>query len=596
MSNRINEDKIAVRNAIDHACRYLLAENVEEFIIAPVIITFVIGEEMYKVANASLKDAFATSFKISPNVFDIKINDAGLESSDIVSSIAEILSSLDEQGKNYSDLRIAFIGFMDDPFFASENSAVIDSIRGAFAQLSDYGTNVKKTSFYGLFRQKKMGETNYAHAFEFINYGKDIWNNIYHMEIKFFANDITPYSQLIAINIISDDYDMVQKRDVDEYCWKSLYLSCLKMPEFITARVLREINMSQINGDNFDNERWSINIKKGFNQILDVLYQKDEFNCEQYVPLCFYDSSAVETAQTKHRSVRKISREEQPCYSQIVKDESTFDCLLDEIYGKIELDENKYEAIIEQILSSDTCIDPDTNKITEYLLNALNQTLADYNNQKAKVKQSINNGSLNQVEDYLKKTYEEKRFLFITDKKIEIINAIINQIKNSDILVRAVGRISKTNKAYTDILNELIINEYGGTLETFDIPALPKFNVNKPIVNILQDLNKELLRKIVCDKESVYQKLQSFLGAKYCNMSEKHRLGEVNGEYNNPGQIISTLLMVPSLKNDENLQTLINKHGGLNIAVNELYRENTFYILSSREYLSDRYIIRYGRG
>ena len=53
-----------VRSEIDAVCKDLLMENVDEYISAPVILTFFLGEETYDVVNASLKDAFTTSFKL----------------------------------------------------------------------------------------------------------------------------------------------------------------------------------------------------------------------------------------------------------------------------------------------------------------------------------------------------------------------------------------------------------------------------------------------------------------------------------------------------------------------------------------------------
>src|SRR5699024_10277313 len=95
-----------VRSEIDAVCKDLLMENVDEYISALVILTFFLGEETYDVVNASLKDAFTTSFKIVPNVYDICIPDAKIDSAFITDKVVDSIRSLYDQGKDYSDLRI----------------------------------------------------------------------------------------------------------------------------------------------------------------------------------------------------------------------------------------------------------------------------------------------------------------------------------------------------------------------------------------------------------------------------------------------------------------------------------------------------------
>lgn len=128
-----------VRSEIDAVCKDLLMENVDEYISAPVILTFFLGEETYDVVNASLKDAFTTSFKIVPNVYDICIPDAKIDSVFITDKVVDSIRSLYDQGKDYSDLRIAFIGLMDAPFFDESSLGLIATIRESLALLSDYG-------------------------------------------------------------------------------------------------------------------------------------------------------------------------------------------------------------------------------------------------------------------------------------------------------------------------------------------------------------------------------------------------------------------------------------------------------------------------
>ena len=130
----------------------------------------------------------------------------------------------------------------------------------------------------------------------------------------------------------------------------------------------------------------------------------------------------------------------------------------------------------------------------------------------------------------------------------------------------------------------------------FDVPNLSEFKVNQPAGEILKEMDRNLLYQIMSDENIVYQKLQEFLGGIAANVAGRHNLGEINGEYNQIEPVISALLMIPSLGRDPEIMEMVNRFGGLYIKTSELYRENTFYIISSREYASDKYIIRYERG
>lgn len=597
MDSRITNTEI--KNEIDAVCKDLLMENVGEYISAPVILALFLGRETYDVVNASLKDAFTTSFKIEPNVYDICISDTETSSSFIVEKTVDAIRSLYDQGKDYSDLRIAFIGLMDDPFFNKDSLALVPAVRDALDQLSNYGISLNQTSFYGLFRQSKMRDTNYQYAFAFVNAGKDIWQNIYHIEAAIFARDTHLYAQLAAINILSDTYSMHQEVGGTEYRWKSLYLHYLKMPELIVTRVLREIYAGQVSGRNLDYEKWGENIKEELNKMLEQLYEKPEYDCEQYIPLCFYEYPEERPVERRGFFGRRAAEPSILVYTRIIKDQSSFDQLLEEIYGGISLTEEDYEEIIEKIISSATSIDQDSNKIAQFVSDTLNVMLEEYKTRmenlkvKARLEEETPSG---QASPYLKKTYETRKKIFFIKKKIQIIEELIAQLASGGALSRTIREIIRKNRQYTDILDELSKNEYGGTLRHFDVPNLSEFKVNQPAGEILKEMDRNLLYQIMSDENIVHQKLQEFLGGIAANVAGRHNLGEINGEYNQIEPVISALLMIPSLGKDPEIMEMVNRFGGLYIKTSELYRENTFYIISSREYASDKYIIRYERG
>lgn len=592
--NMINNENI--KSEIDSLCKNLLMENVNEFINTPVILAFYLGEETYDVVNASLKDAFTTSFKIEPSVYDILISDPQTDGNYINEKVIEAIQTVVDQGKSYEDLRIVFIGLMDDPVLCGENAGLVPTIREAFEQLSSYGMSLKKTSFYGIFRQSKMKE-DYGAAFQFINEGKDIWKNIYHIEMTVFTRTIHLYTQLIAINVFSDDYSMTQDMNAEEYGWKSIYLHYLRVPELIITRVVREIYSNQINGKNIDYDEWADNIKKELGKIFNDLYSRSEYDCDQFIPLNYYENAAP--AQTKGFLFKKAQTAAAPVYSEVIKDKISLMQILDQLYGEITLKEKDYSGILEQIISSATSIDNDHNKISQFVRKILNGMVYEYENHlenlktKVRLSQEISSGD---VGAYIRSEYEKKKMLLITQKKIEIINSLITQLSNGTSLSSTISDICQKNKKYTDILDELSKNEYGGTLEHFHIQNLPNFQVNQSIREILQNLDKDMLHRIMNDQQTINDKLEQFLTTTDNSLGNKHNLGQINSSYNTLEQISAAVLMTPVQGENPEIQSMVSKYPSMYIKTNGLYRGNTFYIISGRKYSSDRYIVRYKRG
>ncbi len=596
----MNKEQItnaAIRCEIDAVCNDLLMETVDEYINAPVILALFLGQETYDVVSASLKDAFTTSFKIEPHVFEICLSDTEIGSGKITEQVVDAIRFLYEQGKDYSDLRIAVIGLMDDPFFSADSPEMADCIGESLVQLGNYGVGVTKTAFYGLFRQSRMNGTNYQYAFDFVKRGKEIWKNIYHIEIAIFARDVHLYTQLIAVNIISDSYTMVQQAGED-YHWKSLYLHYLKVPELIITRTLREIYAAQVSGRNLDYEKWGKGIREELNRMLDGLYDRPEYDCEQYIPLCYCESPEKDGVEKKKGFLRRTRGTEPTTFGRVILNPGSFESLLNELYGKVRLDE-EYDQIIEAIVSSATSVDQDTGKIARFILDTLDSLVDEYgmrlDNLKARVRQE-DGISVGHTSDYLKQAYQTEKKLYLLRKKTEIIQELTRRISSGSTLSRVIREVIRKNREYTNVLDELSKNEYGGNLEHFAVSSLPEFKVNQPAGEILKELDKEMLRGIIGDKDIVHQKLRTFLAGVSTTVANKHNLGEINGIYNRIEPVTSVLLMTPSLGLDPEIVAMTGGTGAMYIRTGDLYRENTFYIISGREYLSDQYIVRYKRG
>lgn len=593
-----------IKAEIDALCKDLLMSNVSEYISVPVVLMVYLGEKTYNVVNASLKDAFTTSFKVEPDVYDIRIDDSQVTSEKIVEDMVAAIRSVNEQGRNFDDLRITFVTLMDDSLYASECIGLAATIRDALGRLSSFGIGTNKVSLYGIFQQREL-QTNYVNAFKFVNEGKNIWKNIYHMETLIFDMDIHKYTKLIAINNMCDEYMMTQNAEDDEYQWKSILLHYLKVPELIVAKVLRKIYANQISGQNLDLEEWEENVGAELESVFSQLFTKEEHRCEQYIPLCYYEEREPETKKSGFLGGLFGRKEQdlQPEYTNIIFDENSIVQLLDELYGSIQLGEADYHSIMEGIISSASAIDNNHNNISQSVRRFLNKKATELEQQleNRRSREKFQEDDKYNATAHIQNVYGQKKGNLILEKKIELTKALVEQVSNGRFLSQLIQDICMKNREYTDALDRLSKNEYGGTLEheNVNMAVLPNFKVNQSVREVLSGIGMDTLNQIINDEDTIYNNLIQFLNHTMTNttgVSNRHSLGEVNGTYNTLEPVNSALLLTPAQENEERMQTLLKNFPGIYTKSNSMYRENTFYMISSRIYSSDRYIVRYKRG
>ena len=96
--------------------------------------------------------------------------------------------------------------------------------------------------------------------------------------------------------------------------------------------------------------------------------------------------------------------------------------------GKINIQEDDYEQLIEEIISSATSIDKDSNKIAQFVIHTMEVILDEYRvrmenlKSKARMNEEL---APDQIKVFLKKGYEMKKKLFLIGKKTEIIEELI---------------------------------------------------------------------------------------------------------------------------------------------------------------------------
>jgi len=145
-----------MKTDIDALCKDLMMDKLDGFVSVPVVLMVYLGEETYQVANASIKDAFATSFKIEPNVYDIKIDNNSISSGELLQKIIDAITAHKSLGKTCDDIRISFVSLMDDSFYQNADEQLVANVRTALGDFQNFKLGTPQVSFYGIFRQSKM--------------------------------------------------------------------------------------------------------------------------------------------------------------------------------------------------------------------------------------------------------------------------------------------------------------------------------------------------------------------------------------------------------------------------------------------------------
>lgn len=592
MDNNIAQTKENIKNEINSFCNGFLNARYAGFVNAPVVMAIYLGKDTYDRVNASLKDAFTISFNIKPSLYEIQIS-SEIHKREFVETFKQNITEVSRQGKKYDDIRIIFVAMMDDPFFEEVDDQLIAEIGDAFSELDNFGLDVNKKAFYGLFDQNKT-DKNYQYAYQFIEKGKDIWKNIYHIEIPFVAQDVAKEAELIALNLVRDDYQMRQDES-DGYSWSSLCLHYLKISEFITCRLLKEIYIRQVDGNHIDTN----DLNQGINQALENFFKQylsvSDNKSYLYVPLTF--QNVTEPKKTKGFFGRK-KQNIQPVYNHVLKSEGVIKDLVKQIFENICFDESQYAEMIEKIITSSTSLDANSVYIGQEIINVLEKRIENIDQQQEQMsKRFVSHTNIMYVNKYLKDEYDYYLNFYKFDKEREIIQHIIEIISNENNLKLAIDDIVKKNHQYANILDELTLSEYGGTLDELQVKNLPVFQVNQSVKDILDNIDSQFIADIVDDHQSLIERLKLFLNHTLLQeVQNKHNLGVVHNNFTDIQPINSFILLTPQLNSDNDISVLLQDYLHLLTNVNDIFRDNSFFIISSRNYNSDQYIVKYKRG
>lgn len=219
------------------------------------------------------------------------------------------------------------------------------------------------------------------------------------------------------------------------------------------------------------------------------------------------------------------------------------------------------------------------NSNQEDMEGAYKKQLASQKNQNLEIKNETD------LEKYLKREYQDKKEKFLVQEKIRLLREIKKLLKEQG-LNSILESIRKENDDYQNVLRELS-GEYGGTPEQQTVPNVSEqITVNEPVEFVLRKLQMDLN---ILDAEM----LRQFLNRVTEIMPHKHLLGRINDQYRDLEEITVKLLLQPEMIGNPTIVGIINNWP---VSTNALYRNNTFYVISSRRYTSELAINDYSRG
>lgn len=553
------------------------------------VLTIYIGKDSEMLMKELLNEAFSTSFTTNPYILEMSLESLEIEEKEF----QERLTTVIREASDLSNLRLVFITLMDDPVFTDSSCAFVGNIDRTFQKLRKMGIALQNVALYGLFRAEKVLDHDYKNAFDFVREGKGIWKNIFHAEVPINAESLKAYADLIAVHCIAHQYDMSQNADRNEYAWQSIYLHCLKVPEFLITRVLHRIYASQITRGKIERDELDKRINNTLNEAFSRIFGDELSGCEQFIPLNYQADLPVQSRGgfwpfgNRPKTV--------PVYSlaDIAKEKGALASLASLAFEDKILEKNEYDRIIESIITNSNMVNEDLSTISEAIDQVLKTIEDNYRERKAITLNRYYTEEKADIDEVLSFSFSKEKERAIFDKKIEMISELRKRLKSNETIGRVVKDIVKRNDELLDILEDLSINTYGGTLGELKLKEIPKFKVNLSIEEVLAKLSQNWLAGVIKDKDLVMQQLNAFLAREIARLNNKHCLGEIGPEFTQLEPISTVMLMPPALGADKEYQKVVEEAGCLYIRKDAIFRESTFYMLSSRKYSSEKYIRRY---
>lgn len=327
---------------------------------------------------------------------------------------------------------------------------------------------------------------------------------------------------------------------------------------------------------------------------LTCLYDRQEYDAgyEQYLPISL---KCERTAAGLERRPRfKLSNflrsqgmgEQHSIHVNVIEETISYKQLLEEISKSIRVHRTDCKELLKSIITSYESVNMNRDIMEQCIGKALEDMEGAYKKQLASQKnQNLEIKNETDLEKYLKREYQDKKEKFLVQEKIRLLREIKKLLKEQG-LNSILESIRKENDDYQNVLRELS-GEYGGTPEQQTVPNVSEqITVNEPVEFVLRKLQMDLN---ILDAEM----LRQFLNRVTEIMPHKHLLGRINDQYRDLEEITVKLLLQPEMIGNPTIVGIINNWP---VSTNALYRNNTFYVISSRRYTSELAINDYSRG
>ena len=582
-------DKNEIKKKIDKLSNNLIPLYNRSMGSAGPVLAIYIGKDSEESLKELLRESFSTSFSTNPCILDMSLESLSVETKDFQEQLASVIKGAND----LSNLRVVFIALMDDPVFSDSSRDFVGNIDQAFRNLRKMGIPLQEISLYGLFRAERVLDHDFTNAIDFVRAGKGLWKNIFHAEVPINAGSLKAYADLIAVHCIANRDNMTQSSDRDEYAWQSIYLHCLKVPEFLITRILHTIYSSQITGSKINRDELEKRIRDTLNEAFSRVFGDELSGCEQFIPLNYKEDLPVQPRRGIAIWGRKKQIVPEYTFTDVAKDKSSLASLASLTFEDKILEKNEYDRIIESIIINSNAINEDLSSVSTAIDQVLKTIEDNYRERRSNTSNHYFTEEKADIDELLSMSFAMEKEGAILDKKINMIRVIRQQLKSNETIGRVIKDVIKRNNDLLNILEDLSINDYGGTLGEFKLNEVPKFQVNKSIEEVLAQLPQDWLAGVIKKKDLVMEQLKGFLAREIARLNNKHCLGEIGPELTLLEPISTVMLMPPALGADKEYQKVVEEAGCLYIRKDAIFRESTFYMLSSRKYSSEKYIRRY---
>lgn len=602
-------NKKVIKNQINDFCLDLYGQMGQEAAIGntPISILIYLGEESFKILNEEMKEAFSSMLNIRPVMKPIVLEGTQGNEKSLRQELEKVIEELNEQGHLIRGaairINLSFLSLMHDKVFEKVNAEEsIHSIKGELKRMEEYGVSFSDIAFYGIFDQRK-NEENYEKVFGYLSVGDpdeiDIWKKVFHLEKAFYADTYETECRAVAMHILKgimfpNSYGAMkaisnQNNELNDYIWYSLGLDEMKIPEQMICNMLITAYGKQF----VANQMRDSQMRRFEAELQRTILEHVEETCDifrykkmmDYLPLRAVNDPD-ESSQRKFVLFKsKEKTRKVPCTGLILDEkaiESIFSDYLKQYKAEM-YDDEKIVRMLEKVLGVFETVDSTPQRMATTILQSVQMVKNDLEhraNSLPTITEETN------FEYYCQQLFE----YYSIKKKYECAASVLSgcqteHFKNA--IIDMLNELKQDNSKLIRILDELRVNQYGGTAE-LNLPVLTEefeISLNDSVASACKKIQPTVLDSLLMDKTLIQNNMKVFMTRAQNNAETRNAIGRIYQGHN-----ITSTIDYELLSNVEVGTT------GIKVQTGSMFRNNTLQMISTCEWKSKCNLRGYYKG